>query len=1203
MKKFFIILGIFTATLLLGLYLTFLFVLPNVLDLNKYKPEIQKLVKEQGNLELNIQNIQLVTKPNLQAGISTGNVSVILPDNSTIFNADDINVRISLLQLLALRVNILGEIQDPTVDLEIKDGKQYKIVSHIESLLNNNQSELEKIEDNAETSEAAALPINPDWIKIFAHIKLNNYKIIVNDIKSAHNLKLQGDNLYLGYYNNKKIKVKTNAKFYSDGENMINANVDINSFLPEFEPADIEEDDAIEVKIPFVNPVLVYRDYNLKGNLNAKLKIREKNGVIKSWGFFDLENLTANLSGLQLPESYLKFRTKGTKIITDTNLYFAKNQNLKITGNFDYLAPNMDLSVLSEKIYINDVIILSKAILDTLHIKNDFHSLKGDGYFIANADINTNFKKLKSNGAFIVNNGKIASDKMGLVLDKMNINVNLDDNVLTIPNSGARINGKTLSIKGSIDEKTYTDIDISLQKLPLPELYKVFAPTDIKRQFDLISGNLTLQAKITGKLKEAISNVKLNLADFKMSDTAKTFVLSNEFADVEFFNNFKSGLVRNKNLNIFIPMSKSLISVPMSSVNLDLKSINIPKSILKINDHSFLIFSGDVQNYLSKPSINLVSTGDIYASDLRKFVGKDFESFVDAKGKMPIEISLNGNDKKQTFNMNIFANSNNYITPLHVKTLMGQDTVLKTTVNIHGNHIKIKDTGLFTQTKTVNEEGVEQIKYNPVVEIYGTIIGDYINKISINIPKETESVIYAFKNSALTVKPTFINIYSDTSSPKFRGNLSVANVSVPQLYTTLKTADIKFKDTYLNFNLSDLILNGSDMAVNGDLNLVPSKDLEISNLKISSKFLDADKIMKVSDAAMKILPQAESSEPADIPVVITNGSINFKHIKSGDINLKNTTSKIHLRKNILFINDLLTHMCDGRINGRIAMNLLDGFMKIQVKGFDLNTEKLLLEAAAMRDTLTGKTNFSTDISLSGSTLEEQMKSLAGKVNFTIKDGQFGPFGRLENMILAENIRESEFFKSTIGKALEPLITIDTTHFSTLDGKLTFKDGIVTIEPINSSGNILALNIFGKFNLLTNIAEMKVRSRLASDVSDMLGPISMINPINLVKNTPGLNIVMAKSFSVFCESVTQEELDNIPDFAKKHSDSNATKFQIVLRGNVNKPFTLVKSFKWIATQAEIEKAQDFANELQLPEEEPVQQSQTNKKIKNKNKGNK
>ena len=44
---------------------------------------------------------------------------------------------------------------------------------------------------------------------------------------------------------------------------------------------------------------------------------------------------------------------------------------------------------------------------------------------------------------------------------------------------------------------------------------------------------------------------------------------------------------------------------------------------------------------------------------------------------------------------------------------------------------------------------------------------------------------------------------------------------------------------------------------------------------------------------------------------------------------------------------------------------------------------------------------------------------------------------------------------------------------------------------------------------------------------------------------------------------------------------ATKFQIVLRGDVAKPLTLIKSFKWLALASEIEQAQSFVSTLPDP----------------------
>ena len=264
------------------------------------------------------------------------------------------------------------------------------------------------------------------------------------------------------------------------------------------------------------------------------------------------------------------------------------------------------------------------------------------------------------------------------------------------------------------------------------------------------------------------------------------------------------------------------------------------------------------------------------------------------------------------------------------------------------------------------------------------------------------------------------------------------------------------------------------------------------------------------------------------------------------------------------------------------MNLLSGLMTIKLNGKGLDSDKALTDAANMKNMISGDLDFKTNISLKGATYIEQMKSLKGDVDFELTDGQYGPFAKLENFFLAENVRENPFFKNTIGVILTPITTIDSTHYEKLNGKVSFKDGVVNLGSIKSQGDILCILINGDMNLLTNELDSKVRVRLASAVSDMLGPIAMANPVNLVKNTPGLNVASSKLFSVFSQVVTPEEYKEIPDFAKDHSDANATKFQIVLDGNVAKPLSLVKSFKWLALQEDMDKASEFSANFEKEE---------------------
>ena len=184
--------------------------------------------------------------------------------------------------------------------------------------------------------------------------------------------------------------------------------------------------------------------------------------------------------------------------------------------------------------------------------------------------------------------------------------------------------------------------------------------------------------------------------------------------------------------------------------------------------------------------------------------------------------------------------------------------------------------------------------------------------------------------------------------------------------------------------------------------------------------------------------------------------------------------------------------------------------------------------------------------------------------------------------MAENIRENAFFSSTIGSVITNLVTFDTSRFNSLYGHLTFEGGTVNISPIKSQGNVMSMFILGKAGLLDNTADIKVRAKLASAFSDKLGPLANINPINLVKHTPGLNIVAVKMFALFCEEVSEEEMNAIPELGEGKSDENATKLQIKLRGDTRKPLKMLKSFKWLALDSDIQNAKDFVDTLPTPE---------------------
>mgnify|MGYP001095454577 CR=1 FL=1 len=1188
MKKFLIFAISALGLILAGLYLAFLFYLPKAVDLNEYKPLIQEIAKEQANIDVNFENPQIVTTPSLQAGFKTGEISIKLPDGSVLFSADSLQGRISLPSLILLTVKVsCAEVISPRINLDIENGEQFKVVRLVEDILNKQKNAPPK-------EEVQPLPFDPSIIKIkVPNAKITDYKAVINDLKSGHSLTLTGEKLTAGYNNGKTARIKTYARLLSDDKTNITANVNISSFIPPAKPADPDDDPAEKIELPFVNPVLIYRDYDLKSNIETKLKIRQnENGLITLKGYFNIDNTTMNLSGLQLPESYIKSKFYGTYADLDTNIYLAKNQNINLKGKIGYgKKPFADISLITERIFFNDMIILSKALLDTLHIKNDLVSLKGNGYWAANTQIKTDLKKIQSKGCIIARNGSISNGITKLVFDKINANLIFQDNMLKVIDTHTYINGNVLKAEGQIDSDSTADLKIHSEKLPLPGLFLAFAPSDLKKSFILSSGNLSLDGRLQGELKKSLITASVTLKDFVISDKNNSMIIGNEKLIAGIVSDLATldGNIINKNLSLTLPLTGSIIRNPKLEIKLDENDINVKPFELLVNSNSKINLLGSISSYSSSPLIDLKADGHLNSVDLRRFAGHDAEPFIDAQGNIPVKIKITGNDKKQSIIAQLKSDAQNYITPVHIQSMQGKQSILQAKIDYKGDRVHIRNTGFYTGTSLFGDDlALNTQNAKEVFKVSGTIVNlntaePFINLIRISVPEEINAKLTAFTNSNLKADGRLL-IFGKLASPLMRGSFKIKDLRIPEIFLTMDEADVNLSGKNIVLAVRRLLLNGSDINITARTDINPHPQFTLSRLDVRSRFIDLDRLMKVPEALAKYtappLPSS-NTQTADIPVVIRNGSINMRRIKTGEIIATNTTGRISMRNNNFFLNNLRTTAFDGIIRGDITANLITTALQIRTRGTGLNVEKALLALANMKDTLSGDLAFRTDITLSGSTMEEQMKSLKGTVTFAMTDGQLGPFGKLENMILAENIRESQFFQTALGGVINNLATVDTSHFSLMNGQILFDNGIAHINPITTIGNVMCLHISGDFNLLENTTDMKVRAKLGSVIANMLGPIAQLNPINLVQATPGLNVVMAQAFSLFCEQLTPEESAAIPNLPTKLDDNMATKFQIVLRGDVAKPMSLIKSFKWLALASEIEQAQNFVSTLPDP----------------------
>lgn len=1206
MKKFLLIFGYGILSVILLVYAAFLIV-PPFISLEKYKPEIQKLVLDNSKLNLDYSKIKIYTTPFLSVGAIIENPEIKLPDGSLFLKSPRIKAGIALPSILTLTVKTSKcYIDEPYINMEIVNDEQYKIVKVIEDIINENNAK-PKTEN-----EEKELPIDIEKIKIkVPSVKISNYNLFVNDLKSSHSLSLKGNELILGYNSNtNRVSVKTKSSLYSDDKENVTLDIKIASSLPEIEKNEDEADPEEKIEIPFVNPVRVYQTYDLKTNIVSRLDIKntKSHGFI-AFGFLNVDNLTLKLSDIKLPESYLHSKFSGKKIQYESNIYAKDNEKISLIGDVKYgKKPHLQSTIVSDEIHFTNLLALLKGLLDSLNIKNEIAQINASGYLKANAFIRTNFKKLSSNGSIIVKEGSIVNYKNNIGIKDIAANLIFENNVLNIKDTSATINGSKLTLGGMIDNNSNVNIKLDVNNLSLSALYSAFAPKELKREYLLNSAQLTSHIDIEGKLNDISAKLKTNLSNLSLSDYKKTMFITNKYADINLTANASDvkGRIDDSGFLFRIPSMKTTASVENVVVDVDKNNIVLNPFDLVYNNFSKINIKGKIANYVENPDLDLLLGGSLSTANIKQTLGADIAHYFDSKGSIPAKVTVKGDLKKQNIIAQVYSDSNNYITPVILNELKGSPALVNAEVKLQGNKIKVKNSGLYKKQSAGFSDNLENNMQGAVqiADLTAVIDNNHINLLRLNISKDLSGSLALFKKSSFKTKGK-ININGYFDNLTYSGGLKIWDINIPEIKTHVKNLDIDLSSKNIDLSAKQVNLNGSKLDGSLRTSLVPSSIIKLDDINVTSDLINVDKTMVVLDELMKYMPQGSSgaaNQNANIPLS-ANGKFNIKKILTGNIDIYNTKGNLEIRKNNLYVNKLTCKAFEGDINGSVIVNLINSLITAKLKGSNVNLDEMLVKTANMKNTLSGRTSFETNISLKGATYLEQVKSLLGTVKFEAKSGIYGPFSKLENFFLAENIRENPVFSNTIGVILSPLTTIDSSRYEKLTGMLSFKNGIANLDTIKSQGDILCVLIKGNMNLVTNEINSNVRVRLASAVSDMLGPLSVANPVNLVKKTPGLNIMTAQLFKVFTQVVLESEYKEIPDFSILHSDSNATKFQIVLKGDTTKPLKLVKSFKWLALQADMDKAQKFSDayvqeQTELAKQELVKKLQSEYEANNK-----
>lgn len=592
--------GITIAGVLGATYITFLtapfFVNPII---NKYVPEITKSIKDMTGLNSNLEEVTLVTTPKLTAGLRVKKFELLEPNNNKILTADNFRVKMSLLPILARKIEVdVVQLENLSANILINKDGSFEVEKYFPQ--------------SGETEEAEPMQALPFGLKLSNHlpnITVGAYDVTLTD--GIDKYVINGNKTEISdFILNKSIKVKASGNAVLKGREQFNYNVKVfNKIMPDvelndlvFNPTENNTEKKEDVKIDIISILKGIYANNLTAKADANLVIT--NDGIK--GYADL----SNLSLINLPKSNLKLKFKDKNIDIDSNIYTAANEVSKLYGVVKTgKNTNIDIN-LKSKVELSNILKIVKDIALIFDIK-DLQTLSANGRLDADFNIKSDLKTVKSNGYLKIPNADVYYGLYKIGVDKINADVSLANNNIDIKNIGFTILNQPLKLYGTVTSDAVSDLHLTANNLSLKGLLVAAGQAALMKDNQVNSGTVSMKADIQGKLDKISPVINLNLNNINIKNIPAATSIAAPATAVSITSDGKTfgGQANSSNIRIINPCAK--VSIP--SINAQIKENEIvitqtPVTIEKIKT----TVSGKITNYLTeKIGLNFVTAGDI----------------------------------------------------------------------------------------------------------------------------------------------------------------------------------------------------------------------------------------------------------------------------------------------------------------------------------------------------------------------------------------------------------------------------------------------------------------------------------------------------------------------------------------------------------------------------------------------------------------
>ena len=1123
-KKIGIGISIF-ALLGIVLYYGALITIPNVVDLNKYKDTFANEIYKQSGFKLSCEDISFKRSLTPYFKIQIHHYVLLYPNGEIFMKINDADVKVKILPLLFKKI-------------VIKDAKFIRPIINI-TLYKDFSTSFDRYFDFDKSINTNGFKLN----SVITDTICERYKIKFYDETTEKTFYIEGDELkILDLLPGQKVNVVLKGALFENGKEYIDYDVAIKSFIGK-----------VENKLT-MSPFKQILDYDVKGKVIGNIEIA-KNNILR--GTVNLDDFSLKTDDNVLTDNTAKLIFKGEEVEIDSSLHTSKKDEVKIQGKFNYGKKKyIKLKTVAKNINIAKLQKLINVLSQSLNIPNKYSDIKVTGLLNADFTIDSDMKKLKSSGRAEIINAEVFHKDLPYQVNRINSTVNFNDNKIAIEKAQAYVNLTPINLTGTINEDVSANLKIYSDNLDLTAVSNLFLTKD-KIPFSWMKGKLSFSSDIVGKINKDFSvDSIILLKDFHGVEKQQKLPIHIKNVNLKIKNNKSkySGEVECTDLSTIF--NNKSISAQKFNVFFDNKNIKIPQNTINIlNSH--LVIRGNISDYQDNINGHIDYSGNISAQNIADILSKYIKQPYKAVGNIKTIGSVDILKDDVKLGIKLKADKDNYLSYLVIKELLNKPSILNLDVQVKGQDVNVKDL-------SINEDISSKVE--PRIKISGQILNKKepeFKNLKIQIPESVTASMNFFGGEEICFNGDVL-LNNTLKNPDIKGNIKVQRYVIKKFYTLVKNADISLNRENIRVIAPDVMVNDSKINILLDIEPKLSDNFIISNAQINSLNLNLNTLFPIIEK--------ERNPFAEAKVSVKKGSATINNFQVVDLKAKDISTDFSIKNNILKVDRISSSAYNGKVSGSLIYDFNLAQLDVNLVGKGLDIKSSLYDLCKIEDNLGGITDFTSSVSLRIGDIESVIKSLSGKITFSAIDGKMGTLGKFEYYMNAQNLLYHGLLNATLNRIVDAVKPNNTAKYKMAKGSLFLQNGYIIAEEIRTCGQNMSLYIKGRYNMLSNLANIDIYGRISDEIKTKLGSFADVSLSELVNGQPS-----KKNVEVL--AVPSDLIDNIYLW-NRDNNNNTNAFRVNVYGNINYPSS-INSFSWVVS--------DKQEKEELPEFSEIPQS--------------